>query len=444
MLTNMRALLSGMARAGLMACISVSAAFAVAQVEPPTPITKETRETLIERMGAIVQKDAFVPGVDLSRWDDFLKKNREGIDLASTESDFAEAINRDLSKFFGVSHIVLITPRAAKARMERKAVGIGVSVQLEEGGLRVFTVFPDTPAHQAGIESGDLIFEADGKKLTSVTGMIGEEGSAVEIKLRRGEGEGEVKSFKLVRKKYSNVRPDKVAWPAPDTALVTIHTFDLAYDRKRVDDLMAEASKAPNLILDLRSNGGGVVLNMLHLLGHFLPHDTEIGTFVSRSMVNEFVKETSGKPTDLRAIAQWAEGRGLRPLKPKTEHYKGNVAVLVNGGTGSASEITAAALKEFREAPIVGTKSAGAVLVSTMKPLADGWLLQFPLMDYITSQGTRLEGTGVAPDVEAPTPRPKEPDVAIDKAIALLKRAELRSVREKPKPPTTPPPLVAV
>jgi C-terminal processing protease CtpA/Prc len=85
----------------------------------------------------------------------------------------------------------------------------------------------------------------------------------------------------------------------------------------------------------------------------------------------------------------------------------------------------------------VGTKTAGAVLVSVMAPLPDGWMLQYPMMDYLSAQGTRLEGTGVQPDVEAATPRYKEPDTAIEKAQALLSRTELR---EKRAAKSTPPP----
>lgn len=399
---------------------------------PSDPIDPETKKSVLERVGAIVQNSAYVPGVEFSRWREFLAKHQDAIDKASSETEFSEAINEDLSKFFGISHIVLITPKAAKARSERKTVGIGIQVQPEEGGLRVVGVFDNTPAKDAGLLPGDLIFEADGKKVTGVPSMMGDEGSVVTIKLKRDDS---TKEYKLTRRKYSNIRPDTLAWADSDTALVKIHTFDFAYDRKKVEALMTDAFRAKGMILDLRSNGGGSVLNMLHLIGFFLPSDTKIGSFVSRSMVNQFVEETGGKSTELRAIATWAERGALRPGKNALGMFKGNVAVLVNGGTGSASEITASALHEFREAPIVGTKSAGAVLVSVMAPLPGGWMLQYPMMDYITSQGVRLEGTGVEPEVEAPTPRFKEPDTAIEKAVALLKRTALRNQRSSTPPP---------
>jgi carboxyl-terminal processing protease len=285
----------------------------------------------------------------------------------------------------------------------------------------VVNVFPETPAEEVGLQPGDLLVEADGKKIIPGMSLQGEEGTEVTFSIMRGE---EKKTYTVKRRKYSNIRKDSLVWPQLDTAVLTVHTFDLSYDRIRIDELMAEATKAKNLVLDLRGNGGGVVINMLHLLSHFLPSSAQIGTFINRGLVREYVKETGGKPTDLKAIAEWAEMGKIRPLRNRSGQFEGNVAVLVNGGSGSASEITAAALKEHKGSPIIGTKSAGAVLVSTMQPLPGGWSLQFPLMDYVSYKGVRLEGNGIVPDAEAPTPKFKEPDVAIDKAIALFAKMQ--------------------
>jgi carboxyl-terminal processing protease len=398
---------------GFSLALASMAAISLAQGEP---ISQEQKDAVLERMGAIIGTSAFVPGVDFSKWDEFVSKHKGEIEKAKTEEQFAEAVNGALQEF-GFSHIVLATPRAARARVERKVVGIGIMVQPEEGGLRVINVFPDTPAEEVGIQTGDLVVEADGKKITPGMTLVGEEGSEVTFAVMR---EKEKKTFTVKRRKYSNIRKDTISWPSADTAVLTVHTFDLSYDRNRIDDLMEEAAKSKNLILDLRNNGGGVVLNMLHLLGHFLPRDATIGTFINRGLVRQYVKETDGKPTDLKAIAEWADEGKLRPIRNSVGLFKGKVAVLVNGGSGSASEITAAALREHLGSPIIGTKSAGAVLVSIMSPLPNGFSLQYPLMDYITYKGVRLEGNPIVPDSEAPTPKFKEPDTAIEKAVALL------------------------
>lgn len=405
--------------ARFLAAFALAAGSVLALAQEPE-ISADRKTEVLEAMGKIIETQAFVPGVDFTKWPDFVNKHRKDIDKAKNESEFAEAVNGALHEF-GFSHIVLATPRAARSRIEKKVVGIGIQVQPEEEGLRVVSVFPDTPAEEIGLQPGDLLIEADGKKLTPGMSLVGEEGTEVSFSIMRGE---EKKSFTVKRRKYSNIRKDTLAWPQPDTAVLTVHTFDLSYDRDRIDTLMAEAAKAKNLVLDLRGNGGGVVINMLHLISHFLPSRTEIGTFINRGLVREFVKETNGSPTDLKAIAEWAEMGKIRPLRNRSGQFEGNVVVLVNGGSGSASEITAAALKENRGAPIVGTKSAGAVLVSVMAPLTNGWSLQYPLMDYVTAKGVRLEGNGLVPDVEAPTPKFKEPDTAIDKALGLFAKMQ--------------------
>lgn len=389
------------------------------------PIDSEEKADVLEAMGKLIESSAFVPGVDFSKWPDLVEKHKKQIDEAKNEEDFAEAVNSALQEF-KFSHIVLATPRAARSRIERKTVGIGIMVQQEEEGLRVINVFPETPAEEVGLQVGDLVVEADGKKLTAGTSLVGEEGTEVSFVVKRGE---EKKSFTVKRRKYSNIRKDTLAWPSSDTAVLTVHTFDLSYDRERINDLMEEAGKAKNLILDLRNNGGGVVINMLHLMSHFLDNETVIGTFINRGLVRQYVKETGGKETDLKAIAEWAEQGKLRPLRNRRGPFQGNVAVLVNSGSGSASEITAAALKENLNAPIIGTKSAGAVLVSVMAPLVNGWSLQYPLMDYVTAKGVRLEGNGLVPDSEAKTPRFNEQDTAIEKALTMLAK-----VHKPPKP----------
>jgi len=389
------------------------------QTGDKAPLPSDVKDTVLKEVNRIVTSVAFVPGVDFAKWPEFLEGQKESLDKASTARDFTLAINNALRKF-GVSHIVMSTPEAANARRTRSVVGIGVQIQPEPGkGIRVLNVFPESPAHEAGVQPGDLIFEADGKKIDSPADMAGEEGSTVQIKVDR---DGKTKSFKIVRKKYSNVRPETLTWVSPDVAVLKIWTFDLAYDQKNVESLMKDAGKAKGLIVDLRNNGGGAVTNLLHLLGMLMPEKTPVGTFVQRTMVNKYVKETGGNPTDLAAIARYND-RPIRTPKGAVEPFKGTVCVLVNGGSGSASEIAAAALHENLGAPVVGQKSAGAVLVSIMGPLPNGFMLQYPVTDFVTPQGVRLEGNGVEPVLEAPAiVRWGEKDVAVERATLLLQR----------------------
>ena len=84
--------------------------------------------------------------------------------------------------------------------------------------------------------------------------------------------------------------------------------------------------------------------------------------------------------------------------------FKGKVALLVNRGSASASEIAAAALQESKRAVVIGRKTAGAVLTSQFVSVGDGYSMQIPVGDYKTAKGVRLEGTGVTPEVEVLSP----------------------------------------
>lgn len=389
-------------------------------------ISKAEKDEVLGRINDIVEKSAYVPGVDFAKWPQMEASAQKDIDSATTPRQFAMAINTALHQF-GFSHIVLITPDAAQARLQRKSVGIGVLIQAEPEGMRVLQVFDDSPAATAGLQAGDLIIEGDGKKPQTPADLVGDEGSQLTIKVKHLSGK--VETYKLIRRKYNNIRPETLTWFNKDTAVLKVNTFDVSYSRDNVEKLMKEAASAKNLIVDLRSNPGGSILNLTHLMGLLLPPGTPLGTFISRYTVDKYVKEEGGKPTDLAAIARWSQSK-LRAAKGDIAPFGGKVAVLVNGGSGSAAEIAAAALRDQLNAPVVGSKSAGAVLVSVMSPLPDGFVLQYPITDFVTVNGIRLEGTGVSPIIETPTlVKFNQADPAVEKAALLLDRAVLRDER---------------
>jgi len=305
--------------------------------------------------------------------------------------------------------------------MEGQTVGIGVSILIQDEGILIVRVIPGSAAEEAKLQPGDLIIEADGKPVHNPAQMAGKAGDPVELTIKGQDGK--IRKVKVIRRKFSTVRPETLNWIDKDTAIMNIYTYDLSYDSVRVENLFAKASKAKNLIIDLRGNGGGVVTNVQHFLGLLLPKDTPIGTFINKSLVQKYVDEQHGNPDDLKGMAAWSE-RKIRASDDDMAPYKGNVVVLVDGGTGSGAEIAAAALRENLGAQVVGTKSAGAVLVALMGSLPEGYTLLYPITDYVTSKGLRLEGNGVTPDIVALDPKiplPGTPDDVVDKAVALLK-----------------------
>jgi carboxyl-terminal processing protease len=399
------------------------------KLPPSAKVSAAQKQEILDKMNDIIEKNAFVPGVDFTKWPSFLSAERTDIDKSDNDREFALAVNKALHKF-GFSHMALITPESVTARLTEKSVGIGVLLQAETDGMRVLNVFEDSPAEEAGLVRGDLIIEGNGKKPESPVELLGDEGTSLTIKVKHENGN--VQSYTLTRRKYSNVRPETLTWYDKDTAVLKVNTFDLSYNRTNVEMLVkqAEDQNAKNLILDLRSNPGGSILNLVHLMGLLLPPNTPLGTFITRSSVNNYVKDENGKPTDLAAIARYSKSGRLTAKEDPVPYFKGHIAVLVNGGSGSAAEIAAAALRDDIEAPIVGSKSAGAVLVSIMNQMPDNFMLQFPISDFVTVNGVRLEGTGVTPEIETPEiVKYNEKDAAIDKAALLLDRADLRDAR---------------
>lgn len=405
------------AMTGALALMLVVAA-APAQTADLTP---EVKSQVLERVADLVHKRAYVPGVDFNQWDKYIADVKPKLDAAKTDEEFQAGVNEALSKF-GTSHIVLYTPRQADSRASGSTVGVGITTQVTEDGLLVVRTVKDAPAQRGGIVPGDIITLVDGNKVEGIKGIPGKEGTDVKLTVKHANGKTE--DYVLTRRAFSTVRPEELTWPSKDTAKLNIYSFDTnSYSPGHVEELMQQASKAKNLIIDLRDNPGGAVVYMEHLLGMFIPDDKPIGTFVSRKLVNDYVDETKGDPKDLAKLAEWSKTK-VRPTKnSKVPVYTGNLIVLVNAFSGSAAEIASAALRDDANATVIGTKSAGAVLVSIIVPATNDYMLQYPLSDYVTVKGLRLEGNGVVPDVPVTEPKyrlPNTPDDAVTKALAVF------------------------
>ncbi|MCW5937722.1 MAG: PDZ domain-containing protein [Fimbriimonadaceae bacterium] len=388
---------------------------AVAQQDQSPEITAEQKAEVLKSMGEMIKKQAYVPGVDFSKWDETVEKHRSDLDAAKTQVDFTREVNQALGEY-GFSHIVLYSPVMASSRVNQNMVGIGVRIQLEPTGIRVMSVFPKSPAEEVGIQAGDLIVGADGKAVRTPADLAGKEGTRAKVDVVRGS---ERLLLDVERRKFSTVIPETLQKLDAKTSLLTVPTFDIGYSSKNVNALMEQAMGSDRLIVDLRNNGGGAVRNLLDLCGYFLKPEQALGTFVDKSLVEKYEKATgkvAGK--DVRPVAAWAPDK-LRAI-PQKSRFSGQVVVLVNGATGSASEMFAAAMRDHLGAKVVGSKSAGAVLASYMRPLAQGFVLQYPVTDYVTVKGLRIEGIGIAPDVTTVANRYGEPDFAVVEATKLF------------------------
>lgn len=279
--------------------------------------------------------------------------------------------------------------------------GIGVEMGLRDGYVKVLRLLPNNPAIRAGILIGDIIYKVNGEEVYTWSSseiakvLRGEPGTDVTVAVAR---DGKELEFKMTREKINNVS-EYVTYDG-DTAIITVTRFD----NNTGTEVQKEAAKfkekgIKKVILDLRGNGGGYVSAAQDLLSLWLDGKLVL-TQKSAHFGEERISTSSG-----RAI--------LKDMK---------TIVLVNGSTASASEITAAALRDHDKATIVGAKTYGKGVVQKMYNLSGGGVLKVTVAEWLSPKGNSINNNGVTPDVEVEMTAEdinKMRDPQLDKAKSL-------------------------
>lgn len=264
--------------------------------------------------------------------------------------------------------------------------GLGIEITVRDGLLYVMSPMDDSPAKKAGIRMGDVIIKIDGEftKNLSLTDAVkklrGPKGSTVMLTISR-EGVSNLINVSIKRE-IITVDSVKARYLGDGFAYVRLTQFM----EKTTEDLKKALAgfyeeykhkKLKGLILDLRNNPGGLLEQAVKVADLFL----DDGVIVY---------------TDGRVRAQKQK---FYATKDTTEpEYP--VVVLINGGSASASEIVAAALKDHGRALILGTKSFGKGSVQTITPLSNGGAITLTTALYYTKSGNSIQAKGVEPDIE--------------------------------------------
>ncbi|MEN9921012.1 MAG: carboxy-terminal-processing protease, carboxyl-terminal processing protease [Candidatus Parcubacteria bacterium] len=292
--------------------------------------------------------------------------------------------------------------------------GVGMEVGLRDRLITIISPLPGTPAERAGLLSGDVIVKIDDKstedmRIDEAVRLIrGEKGTTVTFEIFR-EGETEFRIIPVVRDNIDipTVKTEKIN----DIFVISLYSFNAVAESK-MQEAMDEftASKAEKLVIDLRGNPGGFMQSAVDIGSFFMPAGKVV------------VREQSGEGGEDKIFR--TRNRQVREFSPQ------NLVVLVDGGSASASEILAGALKDHQTATIIGDQTFGKGSVQELIELPDGSSLKVTIARWLTPNGVSISHEGLAPDIlikRTPQHREAGEDPQKDAALRFLRGEEVIS-----------------
>jgi carboxyl-terminal processing protease len=276
--------------------------------------------------------------------------------------------------------------------------GVGIELALDNGTVKVGKPIDGGPAARAGIRTGDRILAVDdtavnGQDLDeSIDRLRGKSGSSVRLSISRGA----VPLLFTLQRETVQVHSVKSSMLKPGFGYVRITNFSTStavdLDQALVE-LQEQSGGLRGLVLDLRNNPGGILDAAIGVSDEFL----DSGVIVS----------ADGRARDAKFEMQAQAGDVLdgAPL-----------AVLINGGSASASEIVAGALKDHQRATLIGSKTYGKGSVQTVIPLSDGYAMKLTTSRYFTPSGISIHEKGIQPDVAVAVPANGQPRPVVEVA----------------------------
>lgn len=356
-------------------------------------LTGDSVEGKLEEIQALMEA-YYLEDIDTEQVEDYLYKGAvAGLgDIYATyytEEEYQSLIDSTSGSYYGI--------------------GVEISQNMTTGIITVSRIFEGSPAEEAGLLPGDVVYriagqEVTGEDLNKVVSLIkGEEYTTVSVEVARN-GEEDYLEFEVERRTIevptveSEMLEDQIGY-------IAITSFDdVTTDQflTALDTLEAQGMEA--LVVDLRNNGGGLVSSVCAILDRLLPEG--------------LIVYTEDKYGNREEEFSDAEHSFDKPM-----------AVLVNANSASASEIFAGAVKDYGAGTLVGTTTYGKGIVQKIYPLSDGTAVKLTVSKYYTPDGNNIHGTGIEPDVKAELPEelmyavevPKEEDTQLQAALEVLR-----------------------
>ncbi len=286
-----------------------------------------------------------------------------------------------------------------KITTQGKFGGLGIEVTTEDGVVKVVSPIEDTPAFRAGIQAGDLIIKIDdvvtrGLPLTKAVDMMrGKPGTKIHLTVARKD-EPMPLEITIVRE-IINVKSVVSKTLEPGYGYIRVRNFQERTGQEVAEHLteLHQDGALKGLILDLRSDPGGLLDQAVAVSSAFLPKD-------------QLIVYTQGRVADARMELKSNRGDYMR--NPLSKDYLADLpkeiktvpmVVLIDAGTASASEIVAGALQDHHRATLMGAPSFGKGSVQTVMKVDDEHMLKLTTAHYFTPSGRSIQAKGIEPDI---------------------------------------------
>ncbi len=300
-----------------------------------------------------------------------------------SEEGLLEAGISGMVNYLGDPYSVYMDEEASTAFLEKvmgEYVGIGTEIaEYQDGHIELQNVNEDGPAYKAGLRDKDILKKVNDedikdKTLTEISNIVkGKEGTKVKITVLRDEKE---LTFEVKRENIdiTSVTSKLIEYNNSKVGLIVIDIFAANTSKQFEKELKAlEKQKIDSLIIDVRSNSGGYLTAVTDIISLFLKKGDVIYQLKTKDKIEKITDKTDTK-----------------------RDYP--VAVLVNGGSASASEVLTASLMEQYGAKIVGTLTYGKGKVQRTQELSNGASIKYTFQEWLTPKGNSIDGKGIDPE----------------------------------------------
>lgn len=367
----------------------------------PSAERARLNQRVFDRVWRTVDQSYYDPETHGLDWDALREQYRPRA-LAAVDEPSLYAVLGEMMDRLDDAHANVVSPSAARyeANRDKPRPQLGVLLLRTEGRYLLEDVRAGSPAEEARVELGWEVRSIDGRPFFPGLSLEPDVPVAVEFV----DGAGAVRPMRITPRLMEPPVRRRAAWK-DGVMVLTFDGFDPGVGRW-VEAQLAGLPPGTAVVLDLRNNRGGLLAEANDVLSCFLPDGLKWAQFRNRR----------GQ-------------QAMLTLKRACKPFDGPLAVLVNGASRSAAELTPAALREQGRAVVVGRRTAGDVLISTEWKLPDGGEMSLSIADIRMAGGARLEGSGVEPDIAATTTledRRAGRDPALDAAVAAARAAVRR------------------